>query len=233
MSKNLVVQFFVPPSKYKDPTYNQIGVNEELYKYSTTSVEQYAKNIGADYKLVTKAKINHVHPTFERFDLFFNHKWWETYEHILYLDTDVIVWPSAPNIFKTYPSNKKFKPVMDRIAKKNDSQYHKKRAKGTCLEKFDPNTLRQNRFNAGVFMLNKTSVEKMKPHLDYKNLKGDDNEMLIYAMLESKVETEFMDWQFNKKNGVNSYFGHASGYQKFKPNYEMLARAKEIFDAPL
>ena len=106
MSKNLVVQFFVPSSKYKDPTYNQIGVNEELYKYPTTSVEQYAKNIGADYKLVTKAKINHVHPTFERFDLFFNHKWWETYEHILYLDTDVIVWPSAPNIFKTYPSNK-------------------------------------------------------------------------------------------------------------------------------
>ena len=113
MSKNLVVQFFVPSSKYKDPTYNQIGVNEELYKYSTTSVEQYAKNIGADYKLVTKAKINHVHPTFERFDLFLNHKWWETYEHILYLDTDVIVLDDLQENFTTkvclspehFPSN--------------------------------------------------------------------------------------------------------------------------------
>ena len=78
-------------------------------------------------------------------------------------------------------------------------------------------------------MLTKNSVDKMKKHLDYKTLNGDDNEMLIYAMLESEVDIEWLDWSYNKKNGVNSYFGHASGYQKFKPNYEMLIKAKELF----
>ena len=39
-------------------------------------------------------------------------------------------------------------------------------------------------------MLTKKAVDKISPHLDYKNLKGDDNEMLIYAMLESKVKVE-------------------------------------------
>jgi lipopolysaccharide biosynthesis glycosyltransferase len=233
MTRNLIVQFFVSVDKYEDPTYNQIGVNEELYKYSTISVKQYANRIGAEYKLITQPKINWIHPTFERFDLFFNDEWWQEYDHILYLDTDVIVWPTAPDVFKEYPSASKFKPVQDRIAKKNTLPYHTKRAKDTCLEKFTAKVLQDNRFNAGVFMLNKTAVDKMKTHLDYKVLQGDDNEQLIYAMLESGVEIEKMDWKYNKKNGINAYFGHAMGSQKFKPDYDMLKIAKRIFDQPL
>ena len=78
-------------------------------------------------------------------------------------------------------------------------------------------------------MLTKKAVERMSPYLDYKNLQGDDNEMLIYAMLASKVKVEQLDWRYNKKNSVSCYFGHASGYEKFKPNYNMLAVAKETF----
>lgn len=231
MTNNLIIQFFVSVDNYTEPEYNQIGVNEELYKYSTLSVEKYAQRIGCEYKLVNEAKINWVHPTFERFDLFFNSEWWKEYNQILYLDTDVIVWPDAPDVFEQYPSLETFKPVYDRIAMKNSLQYHKQRAKGTCLEKFDPAVLQMNRFNAGVFMLNQSSVNKMKEHLDYKSLKGDDNEQLIYAMLESGVDVEQMDWRYNKKNGTNCYFGHASGYAKFDEDYDMLRIAKETFDA--
>lgn len=233
MTRNLIVQFFVSVEKYSDPTYNQIGINEELYKYSTISVEQYAKTIGADYKLITEPKINWIHPTFERFDLFFNDEWWEQYDNILYLDTDVIAWPTAPNVFTEYPSTHSFKPVFDRIARKNTLEHHEQRVSGTCLEKFEPAVLQKKRFNAGVFMLNKNCVEIMKKFLDYKTLNGDDNEQLIYAMLESKVEVDQMDWRYNKKNGTNCYFGHAMGQQKFKSDYDMLKVAKEIFDHPL
>jgi lipopolysaccharide biosynthesis glycosyltransferase len=233
MNRNLVVQFFVSVEEYEDPTYNQIGVNKELYRYSTISVEQYAKKIGADYKLMTEPVINWIHPTFERFDLFFNDTWWQQYDNILYLDTDVIVWPVAPDVFKEYPSTMSFKPVYDRIARKNSLSYHKQRAKDTCLEKFEPSILQKKRFNAGVFMLNKTCVKIMKKFLDYKNLNGDDNEQLIYAMLESNVDVDQMDWRYNKKNGTECYFGHASGQQKFKSNYDMLRIAKEIFDHSL
>lgn len=231
--KPLVVQFFVPAKEYKDPTYNQIGVNDELFEYSVKSVKEYCEKFKIDYKLITKPTINHIHPTFERFDLFFNSKWWEDYTHILYLDTDIIVWKKSPNVFEEYPSDDSFKPVQDRIAMKNSIRYHEDRKKGTCLEKFDAGTLQKSRFNAGVFMLTKKAVDKISPHLDYKNLKGDDNEMLIYAMLESKVKVEQLDWKYNKKNSVSCYFGHASGYEKFKPNYNMLAVAKETFDTSI
>ena len=233
MSKNLIVQFFVSADGYKEPTYNQIGVNEELYKYSTISVKKYSEKIDADYQLVTEAKINFIHPTFERFDLFFNDEWWKTYDHILYLDTDVIVWPDSPNVFVEYPSMDAFKPVFDRIARKNSIQYHEARAKGTCLEQFSPSILQQSRFNAGVFMLNKNCVEVMRPFLDYKTLAGDDNEQLIYAMLQSEVDVNRMDWRYNKKNGTSCYFGHAMGQQKFKDDYDMLIKAKETFDDSL
>mgnify|MGYP003658233668 CR=1 FL=1 len=158
--KPLVVQFFVPAKQYKTPDYNNIGVSQELFDYSVKSVKQYAKKYDLSYKLVTDQKINWIHPTFERFDLFFNDAWWKNYTHILYLDTDVIVWPRAPNIFNEYWGADSFKPVRDRIALRQGLTLHKNNAKGTCLEKFKSETLRNNRFNAGVFMLTKNSVDK-------------------------------------------------------------------------
>ena len=227
--KKAIVQFFIPSSEYQNPEYNQIGVNQELFEYSKISVKQYASKIGAEYLLIGTPKINWIHPTFERFDLFYNNDWWERFTHVLYLDTDIIVWPDAPDIFEMYPDTQSFKPVRDRIAERQTLQYHENRAFGTCLEKFSAKTLQLNRFNAGVFMLTKPAVDKMKSHLDYKVLVGDDNEMLIHAMLESEVSVEKMDWKFNKKNGTGCYFGHASGQQKFKPNFKMLEKAKQVF----
>ena len=227
---NLIIQFFVSVENYEQPKYNHIGVNEELYKYSKLSVEKYAKKIGCDYKLITESKINYIHPTFERMDLFFNDDWWTNYDNILYLDTDVIVWPNSPNIFSEYPNTTTFKPAEDRIAKMKSVKFHIERAKDTCLQEFHPKVLQDSRFNAGVFMLNKESAQTMRGHLDFKNLQGDDNEMLIYAMLKSGVNVEKLDWRYNKKNGTKCYFGHAMGQQKFNDKYDMLELAKATFN---
>ena len=162
-------------------------------------------------------------------DLFFNDDWWKLYDNILYLDTDVIVWPESPDIFQEYPDLTSFKPAQDRIAKMKSEKFHIERANNTCLDVFEAKVLQDSRFNAGVFMLNKKSAEMMRPHLDYKNLQGDDNEMLIYAMLKSKVEVQKLDWRYNKKNGTKCYFGHAMGQQKFSKNYDMLELAKKTF----
>lgn len=228
--RNCIVQFHIPAETFKDPGYNSIGVNEELLKYSLISVEQYANNIKADYQLVEDKRINWIHPTFERFDLFFNNKWWDNYDHILYLDSDLIVWPDAPDIFQMYPDVNSFKVVTDRIALRRSSEWHKKNVVNSALDEFGGEVLRNSRFNAGVFMLNRGSVEKMKQYLDYKNVPLDDNQLLIYAMLKSEVPTVRMDWRFNKKNGTNCYFGHAYGQQKFKAEYyDLLEKAKKLY----
>jgi len=228
--RNLVVQFFINPEKFEQPKYNALGNNDELLKYSLYSAELYANRIYADYKLVSDARVNWIHPTFERFDLFYNDSWWEQYDQILYLDTDVIVWPDAPSVFDLYTNLKSFKPVLDIKAKRRPLAHHEKTSSGTCLESFSAKELQQKRFNAGVFVITKESAQRMKSYLDCAKLKSDDNQMLIYAMLKSGVDVEYMDPRFNKKNGGPGwYFGHAFGQEKFTKNFRMIDDARVVF----
>jgi lipopolysaccharide biosynthesis glycosyltransferase len=214
---------------FSQPNFVNIKVNEELLEYSKKSSKLYANRCGADYILINKPKINHIHPTFERFDLFSNMEWWKKYDHILYLDTDVICWPSAPNIFEMYSNKESFKVCEDRIAKKKSISWHEQREKDTILSNFKPEVLRTNRFNAGVFMLNEYSANIISAHLKYKEYNDDDNRILIHAVLSSGVSTEFMDWRFNKKNGVKSWFGHGYGQEKYKTDNKLLSMARQIF----
>jgi lipopolysaccharide biosynthesis glycosyltransferase len=214
---------------FPQPNFVNIKVNKELLEYSKKSSKLYANKCGANYILINKPKINHIHPTFERFDLFSNMEWWKKYDHILYLDTDVICWPSSPNIFEMYSNKESFKVCEDRIAKKKSTSWHEQREKDTILSNFKPEVLRTNRFNAGVFMLNEYSANIISAHLKYKEYNDDDNRILIHAVLSSGVSTEFMDWRFNKKNGVKSWFGHGYGQEKYKTDNKLLSMARQIF----
>ena len=227
--KNCLVQFYMPTDGFADPTFVNIKVNQELLEYSKSSSSIYADKCGADYILIDNPRINHVHPTFERFDLFFNQEWWKEYDQILYLDTDVICWPDAPNVFDMYPDNKKFKICEDRTALNKSARWHKQQEKQTILSQFDSEIVRRRRFNAGVFMLNSYSAGLIAPHLKYKEHSDDDNRILIYAVLASGVEIESMDWRFNKKNGVTSWFGHGYGQEKYKKDNKLLSVARQIF----
>lgn len=227
--KNLVVQFHMSVDGFPNPEFVNIKPNQELLIYSKLSSSIYANKCGADYILIDKPRIRHVHPTFERFDLFFNHEWWEEYDQILYLDTDVICWMDAPNIFLMYKNNKTFKVCEDITAVRRTSNWHQKNERDTILNQFDPNILRTERFNAGVFMLNKHSADIMSPFLKYKEYVDDDNKLLVYAMLASGVPKERMDSRFNKKNGVSCWFGHGYGQKKYLPNYKLLSVAKKTF----
>ena len=227
--KSCVVQFYMSPEGFPSPDFVNIKVNEELLYYSKLSSSMYAKRCGADYVLVDQPRINHVHPTFERFDLFFNPEWWEKYDQILYLDTDVVCWPNSPNIFEMYPNRKTFKVCEDRTARNKSARWHRQQETNTLLAQFDADTLRNKRFNAGVFMLNHHSASILAPHLKFKEHPDDDNRILIHAMLASGAETEYMDWRFNKKNGVTSWFGHGYGQQKYSSNNKLLLESKRIF----
>ena len=231
MARNLVVQFYIDSRNFKEPSYNNIGSNDELLHYSLKSAKAYAERISADYKLVDRPVVNWKHPTFERLDLFYNDSWWQDYDQILYVDTDVLLWPCAPSVFDMYPNLETFKPVFDKRALRSSLDHQWSVVKGTCLEKFDLDLLRKKRFNAGVFVVTKNAAKLMRQYLDCEKLDSDDNSMLIYAMLESGVPVDYMDPMFNKKNGgPNFYFGHAFGQEKFKKSFTLIDEAKKLFD---
>lgn len=206
--KNLIVQIYVNPEKYKNPTL--LPKFDDLSKISFTLVQRYAKKIGVDYLLLTDSFINYIHPTYERFRLFEETKWTNEYDQVLYLDSDIFIYEESPDIFKMYPSLNTFKACVH----------------WSFIRKNKPNL---GGFNAGVFMLNKSSRDQMLPHLRYRfetPLSHHDNSALVNCVEDSGVNLEYMDGRFNAKN-TGPWFCHAWGSGKRNnPNMECILLAQ-------
>jgi hypothetical protein len=210
--KNAIVQIYVDLKKYENsdilPSFDSIS------EISIKLAKRYAEKVNADYFLLTEPKINFIHPTYERFTLFEDPFWTDTYNNVLYLDCDVFIYNTAPNIFQQYPDNTKFKVC---------THWDEYRFGDTSAK-----------FNAGVFMLNKSSKDIMLPHLKYRidpPYKSHDNDALIDCVEKSNVPVEKMDVMFNAKNYEHAHFCHSWGGTKRKwPDSPHILKAKQEAD---
>lgn len=220
--KNCIVQYWIPASEYADPNYNNLLQEQPLHKISRKSFEQYSNKYDIDYIEINKKKINWKHPTFERFDLWLDDEWWEKYDQIMYVDSDVFALPWAPNIFDCYPKLDTFKychaPRIEnaKSPKQQDVFYH-----GLLKETCTIEEVISKAFQTGVFILTKKSRDIMKPYIArFKEFKDHhDGEILNWANIRSGVLTEKMNDWFNFKNAhfrgkPKIYFFHAAGRKK-------------------
>jgi hypothetical protein len=211
--KNAIVQIYVSTDKYSDP--GILPKFDELSEVSFALTKRYAKKIGAEYFLITEPRINYIHPTYERFTLFEDPSWTENFNNVLYLDSDIFIWDHAPDIFKMYPAEDKFKVCQH-------WDYVRYKMKSRVID---------SKFNAGVFMLNKNSRNAMLPFLNYRITPtpvNHDNTVLVNCMVESKVEVEEMDARFNAKNSEDCFFCHTWGSGKrINPNMSCILKAKQ------
>ena len=208
--KTAIVQIYVDPTSYSNP--NLMPKFDDLSKVSFDLAKKYSQKINAEYFLITDARINYIHPTYERFTLFEDPYWTDNFDQILYLDSDVFIYDTAPNIFEMYPSLNNFKVCQ---------HWSEVRFKHKGV---------RHGFNAGVFILTKYSRNIMLPHLNYKRIPQykHDNEALIDCVINSKVEIETMDALFNAKNWPDAYFCHAwGGAKRRNPDMECLLKAKQ------
>lgn len=206
--KNAIVQIYVDLNRYDQS--NILPSFDDISTVSIKLAKKYAEKVNADYFLITEPKINFIHPTYERFVLFEEAFWTEQYNNILYLDCDVFCYNSSPNIFEMYPDNKTFKVC---------THWDTYRFGDTSAK-----------FNAGVFMINKSSRDHMLPFLNYRidpPFKHHDNDALIKCVEDSKVPLEKMDVMFNAKNYADAHFCHSWGSTKRKwPDSEHIVKAK-------
>ena len=227
--RNCIVQYFIDPFKYSQPKYNKLLTNQQdLANLSAKSFKNYAGKYDCDFIRITKPKLNHIHPTFERFDLWLNPGWWENYDQIMYVDSDVFALPNAPNIFEEYPDLESFKvceyPTFKdaQLGEQTDVFY-----KGLLLQ-CKLRTVIKKGFQTGVFILTKKAVEVMKTWIElYKKLDHHDAEILIWATIKSNVKITKMNEYYNHKNAhmrghPKVYFFHAAGHKKEKQKDSIL-----------
>jgi hypothetical protein len=223
--KNLVIQYYIDINLYDKPNFNGITSNT-VEKYSEYSFKKYCAKFGHDFLRITKPVFHYMHPTWERFDLWFNSEWLDKYDQILYVDTDVFALDHAPDIFAKYNNLKTFKSPVYKKYRANSPDAIRNKFKDTILKNCNPKKVSEIFFQTGVWMLTKEARDKMMPWVKrYKEFDGqcDDGQFLNWAVIESGVEYQDIDPMFNvKNNGLkknwkyeNTYFLHSAGGNKY------------------
>lgn len=235
MEKNLIVQIYCSLDGFSQPY--RLKKHDNIKDLSTELAKRYALKCGADYILLDQPVINFRHPTYERFRLWEEPYWCDTYDQILYIDTDIFCWPEAPNLFEIFPGSE-FK-VAEHWQKQKKSNMLKIKENHLITQgEFKGYTERQLfdiSFNAGMFVLTKESKNKMLPYLDFRNTpdSSDDSIVLHKLILDSNVNTLFIDKKWNAKNmrRHHAYFSHLWGSRKNKDeNFLPVLDAKELIN---
>ena len=230
MKKNLVVQIYCQLGNIQ---FNNLNPHDDLKNLSEGLAKMYAKRCNADYLMIDKMILNFRHPTYERFRLWEEDEWFEKYDKIMYLDSDVLCWPEAPNIFTEY-SNDNFKVAQHvhwkPYAGKEDLIINTGPFTGYNKKKLD----RQCDFNCGMFILTKKSRDVMRPFLEYRNSPKEWHDCLsLHKMVyDSNVSLDMLPAKWNAKNGERgkSYFAHLWGQAKHKKgsNFSPIVEARKI-----
>lgn len=213
-----IIQIDIPLSRYttEDKVSPVPATDNTIVSYSKKAVSDYCKKYGHDHILMTEPVINYNHPVWERLDFWFNKSWFDKYDEILYVDTDVYPLPDAPDIFKECDRLDVFKRIF---YQKAESQMPTDRCFDDVLDRY-----KEIFFNTGVILLSKNVVEKTLPTIkEYRSDKFRDDGVLInYAVMKSDLEIVQLDRRYNvkllhyhlnqKKHDV--YFFHAMGLLK-------------------
>ena len=209
--KNIIVQVFIDKKGWEEE-HRLNAQSKEVLILSNILVRNYAKIVNADYKLINKPVIKFKHPTWERFQIF-EDQWINSYDNILYLDTDVFTWPNSPNIFDFINNNS-----LNTVTHCNNKLFN-----GSPM------------FNAGVFAINKTCALEMRKFfrkdLWLKSFEKDhlweDSKELNNVAQKARISRNWLDPLWNMKNIPDAYFTHLWGNQKkFSPNMPSINKAK-------
>lgn len=183
-----------------------IAINDLPYfRYTIPTIEKYAKRIGCDFICIKEPKINYNNIYFEKFYLL---ELLEKYERVLYLDGDVIISPTAKNIFETcpyenifYAFNENGEGVMDRdmfIEPLLRYRLNWEEING----KF-------RYFNAGVLLISSPQKKYLEDYIELSKIKhvldwNTDQTLFNYLVSINEIPFESLDYSFNRMFMGNS-----------------------------
>jgi hypothetical protein len=153
----------------------------------------------------------------------------------MYVDSDVVVVPGAPNVFDLYSDPNTFKFARYDRYRKLPIKDHASTNKDTIFKDIDPTIIQEKRFQTGVFIVTKKSADMMLPSIkEYSKCEVDDGQFLNWAVMHSGVPCTEMDAKFNVKNNGQYrkdkiYFMHCAGGKKHKKHSRIWDLMKEYY----
>jgi len=223
--KNAIIQYDVDSNKYDDPRFNNL-TRSDIVKYSTHSIGEYCKKYNIDHVVITEPKLENIkHPVFERFDLILNDAWWNKYEQILHVDSDVIVHESVPNFFEEHSNPVSMKTAIYPKYNASSDKWWRANITHSLYKNLDPKQCVERFFQTGVFGLTKHSARCLRPYVkNFRMLDSwDDGQIINWAFISSGVKHEKVSQKWNFKlrdklvpNNKTAYFIHPAGGRKHR-----------------
>ncbi len=186
----------------------------DFAQYSHPTMKRYAEKVQADFVPITEAKIcfeksRHFNPLlFEKYQLC---DLLDDYDRILFLDTDILVTPHAPNVFDIVPEDK-IGAVYEDFGSTTTHRRGLIRQVQGYLGELDWYT---GFFNSGVMVVSQAHQEGFRCYEQYGFMDGEYEQTNTNWYLR-KIGGEIfeLDYKFNFTGLMRVYYGpiHRDAY---------------------
>jgi hypothetical protein len=172
---------------------------ERISRLTHPTIQQYADRIGADFHVIDKQAISKTTPHWEKFQIY---NYLETYDRVLYIDSDVIIRDDCPNLFDIVPETRlgmfNEAPFTDRS---KELMIDVCRSYDTTLDRWNGKY-----YNTGVMVISKYHRSLFrKPDKEVFNFYEQSYINMIIAKRE--VDIYELEHQYNRMSCVDPYIG--------------------------
>lgn len=173
---------------------------EKVRKLTESSIQSYAKKIGADY-----LNINEFNPQYitQKWNKFHIHELLNKYRRILYLDIDVLVREDTPNLFEIVPENElgmfnegRYVPRYEYL--EQAAEYYGEPLKPWNGPFYNSGVMVISRMHKNIFKLPKGQdfVETDQPYINLR-------------ILNDSIKVFDLDFKFNRMDILDSFCGRS------------------------
>jgi lipopolysaccharide biosynthesis glycosyltransferase len=208
---------------------------EDIATISHPTIKQYAEKCGANVLILDDPNAIHVHYRIMKcYDLL------DEYDRILILDTDILISPRCPDLFKMIDRKMVGTIFEDVGSRKNDRLTRIQHAQ----QQWGDIGWKEHYINTGVFMVSALHKNLFAPGEYWMNL-GYDDVTIGYRIHQYGFHVGELDYRFNhmsmfsepwndSANRFNSFIIHYAGRGVFDPVYsnkteQMMADFNELY----
>src|SRR3989344_4336194 len=194
----------------------------ELSNITHPTIKNYADKIGADFLVHTETNLPLPH--YAKFEIA---KFLETYDRVLYLDTDILVSPETPNIFELVPEEKL--GMLDESPLGYDQKF-KEFLFETAPDYLGEWAQTRKCYNAGVIVASKQHQSIFRAPETFPNHYFEQS-FLNLRLLQEKAKIFDLPHQYNRmiyldlvvqEHRLKSYIIHYAGFLEKRPVEECI-----------
>jgi len=199
-------------------------------------MQRYADKIRSDFIVIDRHMVASRQAKFEKLQIY---DLLGRYDRILYLDTDILVMPDCPDIFRMVPV-KKFGAFFDSEVKDNDADIPAWRDEEIKYfqRKYGDINWRLVYFNTGVMVISKAHREIMNHHRPFhRGKRFIDQTQINYNFQKSGAPSFDLGPKFNYLLALNgsrrqfearfeNHILHYAGFEQFYKSASLLNRIK-------